>query len=139
MTQGGDLVITRNTRSGPYAYDYEKLDGFLREYSANFTDQIREWCWSTKSFTSFRNVGSSRLSALSLFPEQSVLMTGVDRTVMQSVRQSLYIPFEYQDGLEYQTLDDGRTRDGVSSIFMDNEDQLVSEGIYDPKNIISLN
>lgn len=122
MTQGGDLVIFRNTRSGPFAYDYEKIDGFLREYKSNFTDQIREWCWSTKSFTSFQNMGSSRLSALSLFPVQSILVTGVDKTVMDSVRQNLYIPFEYQDGLEYKKLDDGITLDGVSSIFLDNED-----------------
>jgi len=68
MTQGGDLVIVKNTRSSPYAYDYDNIDRFLREYSANFTGQIKDWCWSTKSFTSFRNVGASRLSALSLFP-----------------------------------------------------------------------
>jgi len=74
-----------------------------------------------------------------LFPDQGILVTGVDKTVMRSVRQSLYIPFEYQDGLEYETLEDGKTLDGVSSIFQDSEEQLITEAIYDPKNIISLN
>ena len=36
-------------------------------------------------------------------------------------------------------LEDGKTKDGVSSIFGQNEADLITESVYDPKNVISLN
>jgi hypothetical protein len=134
--QGGDLVLSTDTRNEPYSYDYENLENYLKEYDERFPNRIRSWCWSSKSFSSIETVGNTRLTPLSLFPRQRVFITGVDKTVMTSVRQELYVPNEYQDGTSYGTLDDG-TQDGVSAIF--DQTNSVTTQVYDPKNIISFN
>ena len=131
------MVINRDTRKSPYGYDYVGLDNFLKEYDERFPNKIKSWCWVTKSITSYETIRESILTPLSLFPKQPVLITGVQDTVMKSVRQNLYIPNEYQQGISYGTLDDGTTKDGVSSIF--EESKSLEEQIYDPKFIISYN
>lgn len=73
------------------------------------------------------------MSPLSLFPLQEVSLTGVEKNVMQSVRQEFYIPSTYQSGWTYPELATGQ-KNGLAALFETNGEPSIKD--VDPAKII---
>ena len=138
-TQGADLVLTGGgvRPSSIYGLNQKEISNFLEEYKTRFPGVIADYCWSSETLEWFPFVNEVKLSPLSLYPNIDAHVTGVNTTIMSTILTELYVPNEYQTGLTYKTLPDGRL-DGVSSIFEKVENSTFEQK-YDPKNVLSLN
>ena len=133
-TQGGDLALVRF--DGQQGLDQNSISNYLEEYKERFPGRIKGYCFATSSIIDYQTVSSVELTPLSLYPRIYATITGVNNTMMDSIHTNLYVPNQYRDDVEYESLEDG-TKDGISSIF--GGEQTVVEEPYDPKFIVSLN